>query len=101
MQADADLLWVGSHFRKDQGAFDDRADARNPSAGLFGPKALRIAAIGLGTAATQLDTAVNIAFPAITQRFYLAIGDITSRERGYHARSTMGSHAGRSGICQT
>jgi MFS family permease len=32
--------------------------------------------IGLGTAATQLDTAVNIAFPAITQGFGLAIGDI-------------------------
>src|SRR5215475_10438897 len=32
--------------------------------------------IGLGTAATQLDTAVNIAFPAITSGFGLAIGDI-------------------------
>ena len=32
--------------------------------------------IGLGTAATQLDTSVNIAFPAITQGFGLAIGDI-------------------------
>src|SRR5689334_18417690 len=32
--------------------------------------------IGLGTAATQLDTAVNIAFPAITRGFGLAIGDI-------------------------
>ena len=32
--------------------------------------------IGLGTAATQLDTSVNIAFPAITQEFGLAIGDI-------------------------
>jgi MFS family permease len=32
--------------------------------------------IGLGTAATQLDTAVNIAFPAITRRFDLSIGDI-------------------------
>jgi len=32
--------------------------------------------IGLGTAATQLDTAVNIAFPAITRGFNLSIGDI-------------------------
>ena len=32
--------------------------------------------IGLGTAATQLDTAVNIAFPAITRGFGLTIGDI-------------------------
>lgn len=32
--------------------------------------------IGLGTAATQLDTAVNIAFPAITRGFDLGIGDI-------------------------
>lgn len=32
--------------------------------------------IGLGTAATQLDTAVNIAFPAITRGFGLSVGDI-------------------------
>lgn len=32
--------------------------------------------IGLGTAATQLDTSVNIAFPAITRGFELSIGDI-------------------------
>lgn len=32
--------------------------------------------IGLGTATTQLDTSVNIAFPAITVGFGLAIGDI-------------------------
>jgi MFS family permease len=32
--------------------------------------------IGLGTGATQLDTAVNIAFPAITRGFDLSIGDI-------------------------
>ena len=32
--------------------------------------------IGLGTAATQLDTSVNIAFPAITQGFGLSIADI-------------------------
>ena len=32
--------------------------------------------IGLGTAVVQLDTSVNIAFPAITRGFDLAIGDI-------------------------
>jgi MFS family permease len=32
--------------------------------------------IGLGTAATQLDTSVNIAFPAITRGFGLGIADI-------------------------
>ena len=32
--------------------------------------------IGLGMAATQLDTSVNIAFPAITRGFGLAIGEI-------------------------
>ena len=32
--------------------------------------------IGLGTATAQLDTSVNIAFPAITRGFDLAIGDI-------------------------
>ncbi len=32
--------------------------------------------IGLGTAATQLDTSVNIAFPAITRGFGLSISDI-------------------------
>ncbi|MDB5578745.1 MAG: transporter, partial [Bradyrhizobium sp.] len=32
--------------------------------------------IGLGTATAQLDSAVNIAFPAITRGFDLAIGDI-------------------------
>lgn len=32
--------------------------------------------IGLGTAVVPLDTAVNIAFPAIAQSFDLAIGDI-------------------------
>ena len=32
--------------------------------------------IGLGMAATQLDTSVNIAFPAITRGFDLSIGDI-------------------------
>lgn len=32
--------------------------------------------IGLGTATAQLDTSVNIAFPAITRGFELSIGDI-------------------------
>ena len=32
--------------------------------------------IGLGTSAAQLDTSVNIAFPAITQAFDLSIADI-------------------------
>ncbi len=32
--------------------------------------------IGLGTATTQLDTSVNIAFPAITSGFGLSVGDI-------------------------
>jgi MFS family permease len=32
--------------------------------------------IGLGTATTQLDTSVNIAFPAITKGFDISISDI-------------------------
>ncbi|MEJ0072060.1 MAG: hypothetical protein WDO24_28830 [Pseudomonadota bacterium] len=36
----------------------------------------RVLMIGLGTAVAPLDTAVNIAFPAITRGFDLAIGDI-------------------------
>ena len=44
--------------------------------GLLHAKPWQIAMIGLGTAATQLDTSVNIAFPAITSGFGLAIGDI-------------------------
>jgi MFS family permease len=44
--------------------------------GLLHAKAWQIAMIGLGTAATQLDTSVNIAFPAITRGFDLSIGDI-------------------------
>jgi MFS family permease len=43
---------------------------------LLHAKPWQIAMIGLGTAATQLDTAVNIAFPAITRGFDLSIGDI-------------------------
>ena len=50
---------------------------RPPSpAGLLHAKAWQVAMIGLGTAAVQLDTSVNIAFPAITRGFGLSIGDI-------------------------
>ena len=57
------------------------ADPRGASLGIlhsriFYSKPWQIAMIGLGTATTQLDTAVNIAFPAITRGFDLAIGDI-------------------------
>ena len=51
-------------------------EARGVLAGVLHSKPWQIAMIGLGTAATQLDTAVNIAFPAITRAFGLAIGDI-------------------------
>ena len=51
-------------------------DPRGVSAGMLHSKAWQIAMIGLGTATTQFDTSVNIAFPAITQGFGLAIGDI-------------------------
>jgi MFS family permease len=47
-----------------------------PPAGLLHAKPWQVAMIGLGTAATQLDTSVNIAFPAITRGFDLSIGDI-------------------------
>ena len=45
-------------------------------AGLLRSKGWQIAMIGLGTATAQLDTSVNIAFPAITKGFDLTIGDI-------------------------
>jgi MFS family permease len=44
--------------------------------GLLHARPWQVAMIGLGTAATQLDTSVNIAFPAITNGFDLSIGDI-------------------------
>jgi MFS family permease len=44
--------------------------------GLLGTRSCQLAVIGLGTAAAQLDTSVNIAFPAITRGFDLSIGDI-------------------------
>jgi MFS family permease len=48
-----------------------------PSSGsLLHARSWQVAMIGLGTAATQLDTSVNIAFPAITRGFDLSIGDI-------------------------
>jgi MFS family permease len=53
-----------------------RRDRAPSSAGLLNAKPWQIAMIGLGTAATQLDTSVNIAFPAITRGFDLSIGDI-------------------------
>src|SRR5215467_13041311 len=51
-------------------------DPPHASAGLLHAKPWQVAMIGLGTAATQLDTSVNIAFPAITRGFNLSIGDI-------------------------
>jgi len=53
-----------------------KRDHPHSSAGLLHAKSWQIAMIGLGTAATQLDTSVNIAFPAITRGFDLPIGDI-------------------------
>jgi MFS family permease len=50
--------------------------AFTPSTGLLHARALQLAMIGLGTAAVQLDTSVNIAFPAITRAFGLSISDI-------------------------
>jgi MFS family permease len=47
-----------------------------PRSGLLHARTWHVAAIGLGTAATQLDTSVNIAFPAITHGFGLGIADI-------------------------
>lgn len=46
------------------------------SPGLLNARPWQVAMIGLGTAATQLDTSVNVAFPAITRGFDLSIGDI-------------------------
>ena len=48
----------------------------NASAGLLHSKGWQVAMIGLGTATAQLDSSVNIAFPAITRGFDLAIPDI-------------------------
>lgn len=46
------------------------------SAGLFRSKGWQVAMIGLGSATAQLDTSVNIAFPAITRGFALGVADI-------------------------
>jgi MFS family permease len=51
-------------------------DSPGASAGLLRSKGWQVAMIGLGTATAQLDTAVNIAFPAITRSFDLAIPNI-------------------------
>jgi len=56
-------------------SFSKRTSLHAP-AGLLHAKPWQVAMIGLGTAATQLDTSVNIAFPAITRGFDLSIGDI-------------------------
>jgi MFS family permease len=53
-----------------------KSDPPHLPAGLLRAKPWQVAMIGLGTAATQLDTSVNIAFPAITRGFDLSIGDI-------------------------
>src|SRR6185437_10394447 len=45
-------------------------------ASLIHSKSWQVTMIGLGTAATQLDTSVNIAFHVITRGFDLSIGDI-------------------------
>ncbi|HMM89600.1 MFS transporter [Bradyrhizobium sp.] len=51
-------------------------DPPNASSGLLRSRGWQVAMIGLGTATAQLDTSVNIAFPAITRGFDLTIGDI-------------------------
>src|SRR5215468_687714 len=53
-----------------------KRDGPRSSTGLLHAKPWQLAMIGLGTAATQLDTSVNIAFPSITRGFDLSIGDI-------------------------
>jgi MFS family permease len=53
-----------------------KRDPPHSAAGLLHAKPWQVAMIGLGTAVTQLDTSVNIAFPAITRGFDLSIGDI-------------------------
>jgi MFS family permease len=50
--------------------------ASSPATGPLHARPWQLAMIGLGTAAVQLDTSVNIAFPAITRGFALSISDI-------------------------
>jgi MFS family permease len=52
------------------------SDPTDAPAGLLHSKGWQVAMIGLGTATAQLDSSVNIAFPAITHGFDLAIPDI-------------------------
>ncbi|MFO1112091.1 MAG: MFS transporter [Bradyrhizobium sp.] len=54
----------------------NQRDSPPISAGWPRARPWQIAMIGLGTAATQLDTSVNIAFPAITSGFGLEVSDI-------------------------
>ena len=49
---------------------------RDPAARWLHARPWQLTMIGLGTAATQLDTSVNIAFPAITRAFSLSVADI-------------------------
>ena len=51
-------------------------DLPKAPAGLFRSRSWQVAMIGLGTATAQLDTSVNVAFPAITRGFDLGIADI-------------------------
>jgi MFS family permease len=53
-----------------------KPDLSAPRAGVLQARSWQVAVIGLGTAAVQLDTSVNIAFPAITRGFDLSISDI-------------------------
>jgi MFS family permease len=53
-----------------------KSDPPGSPASLLHARPWQVAAIGLGSAATQLDTSVNIAFPAITRGFGLGIADI-------------------------
>jgi MFS family permease len=52
------------------------ADLPKTLAGLLRSRGWQVAMIGLGSATAQLDTSVNIAFPAITRGFVLGIADI-------------------------
>ena len=53
-----------------------KRDCPHWSTGLLRARPWQLGMIGLGTAVTQLDTSVNIAFPAITRGFDLSIGEI-------------------------
>src|SRR3974377_589335 len=53
-----------------------KRDPPHWAAGLLHARPWQVAMVGLGTAVTQLDASVNIAFPAITRGFDLSIGAI-------------------------